>query len=147
MWRLGSGTETLRAHNAFRCLTDILHVTERNDRPTRSAEYMFLFLRLPAVKRIFGGRVGGYWRHIPDPKIEAVSTVSRIELRDCLMKEEHLAYLMRAPVALKTFIYDIASGVSRESQVYLVNIRCALKPQERHLENLWLDHDHRSGKR
>ncbi|MCJ1398489.1 hypothetical protein MMC11_001689 [Xylographa trunciseda] len=130
----------------FLALEDVMH-TFNDEKYGMSPEYISIFMRLPFIRGIFGHRVGsdedvdGESSKILAALETASSTVSHLELKDCTVSESDLAHMLRAPKALKTFIYEVGWGFLSFCNVSFLAIHEALAPQVRYLENLWLDYE------
>ncbi|MCJ1282638.1 hypothetical protein MMC26_001963 [Xylographa opegraphella] len=144
MQRAGMREKPFDKDRGFLALKDVMHAWD-NDKYGMGVEYIGMFMRLPSIERIFGHRVGSDDRvgAEPDATLAALqtasSTVSHIELKNCKLDERDLANMLRAPKALKTFIYEVGWGYLSYCDMVFGAAVSALAPQVHYLENLWLD--------
>ncbi|MCJ1385323.1 hypothetical protein MMC17_008445 [Xylographa soralifera] len=144
MRRAGACEKPFDKEPAFLALADIMH-TGYDEKYGLSVEYIGMFMRLPSIRRIFGYRIGsddGFRDQIDETLAglgTASSTVSHIELKDCKLHDQGLVNMLRAPKALKTFIYEVGSGHLSYCRMNFGAAVSALAPQVHYLENLWLD--------
>jgi len=107
-----------------------------------------MFQRLPAVRSIFGHRIGSgqfaeYDSRSALPSLDGASSpLEHLELRDSRLPMASLTHLLKAPKALLTFKYEIGRANLSVGGVNSKGIIKALEPQEGSLENLWLDSEH-----
>ena len=128
---------------AFEKLTDVMQtMAERNY--GMKPQHLAVPLQLPAIKAIFGDRI--YSEDNEDEEwglrdlITASSTVQHLELRESKLNMADLANLLRVPIALKTFIYDLApDAYNPEFRISFRRMHKALESQMDSLENIWLD--------
>ncbi|MCJ1318397.1 hypothetical protein MMC15_003725 [Xylographa vitiligo] len=132
----------------FLALKDVMH-TYCDEKYGMDVKYIGMFMRLPSIRRIFGHRMGsddgvdGQADETLAALVTASSTVSHIELKDCKLHKRDLANMLRAPKALKTFIYEAGCGCLSECGMNFRAAVSALAPQVDYLEHLWLDFEHR----
>ena len=70
----------------------------------------------------------------------ASSTVQHLELRESKLNMADLANLLRVPIALTTFIYDLApDAYNPEFRISFRRMHKALESQMDGLENIWFD--------
>ena len=147
MQRAGMREKPFDKEPGFLALTDIMH-TWYDEKYGMGVEYVGMFMRLPSIRRIFGHRIGSDdgFDGEADKTLAALdtasSTVSHIELKDCKWHARDLANMLRAPAALKTFIYEVGSGHLSYCSMDFRAAVSALAPQVYHLENLWLDFEY-----
>ena len=107
-------------------------------------EYLSYTVPLPAVTRVFALKCGfkhGISKQEPELLSLACGVTFQLlhlELRDCLLNSQTLADLLRVPIALKTFIYEV-SVLRPESSAFNLNMHRAMEQQMSSLENIWLD--------
>ncbi|MCJ1391306.1 hypothetical protein MMC18_004169 [Xylographa bjoerkii] len=150
MRRAGMREKPFDKQPGFLALKDVMH-TFYDEKYGMSVEYIGMFMRLPSICRIFGHRVGsddGFGGE-EDETLAALetasSTVSHVELKDCKLHERDLTHMLRAPKALKTFIYEVGWGHVSYCDMNFRAIGSALAPHVHCLENLWLDFEDRFG--
>ena len=132
---------------AFLALKDFMH-TWYDEKYGMSPMYVAMFLRLPAIDRIFGHRIGSADEQ-EDQTLAMLdvgsSTVTHLEFKDCKLSTEDITQLLKVPQNLTAFIYELGSGHLSYTGYNFKAIREALVPQAHSLENLWLGYEKRYG--
>ena len=128
---------------AFEKLTDVMQtMAERNYR--MKLQNIAVPLQLPPIKAIFGDRVNSENNEDEEWSLRDLttgsSTVHHLKLRESKLDIVDLANLLGAPIALTTFIYNLApDAYSPEFRISFRRMHKALESQMDSLENIWLD--------
>ncbi|MCJ1352422.1 MAG: hypothetical protein MMC33_002406 [Icmadophila ericetorum] len=145
--RVGLREKPFDKQRAFLSLQDFMH-TWFDEKYGMTLEYVAMFLRFPAINRIFGHRIGSDREELNETLAlldAGSSTVTHLELKDCKLNTKDIIHLLNVPRSLKTFIYELGGGHLSYSGFNFNAIHKALAHQAHCLENLWLDYEHRYG--
>lgn len=139
--RATTGVEA-QPHATLR-LTDVLYRSGQ-ERHGRMFECMAPLLSpLPSLRRLFAHRYGSDYLD-PSRRLAALpvhsSQLVHIELKDCRLSDADISHVLRVPVALETFIYEIGCGHLSFCDLSITGLRSALDSQRMTLKDLWLDH-------
>lgn len=71
-------------------------------------------------------------------------SLTHLELRNCRIAPGELRRILLAPIALKTFVYEIGEACRGEYGLHISyrSVRKALEPQKESLEQVWIDYPH-----
>ena len=130
-------------HPALTALTDIVHMGY-HDRCGMRATYFSNFLRLPAIRAVYGHRVatGG-----KKPVIErglayfrlTNSDLTHLEFRECRLHSVDLCAILQVTTNLRTFIYEY-EAYNSYSSLNTPDLQTALGTLQETLEDVWLDY-------
>jgi len=142
--RIGAHQKPFDTHPGFTELTDIM-INGYDDRYATPPDIFLACCTLPAVKRVYGHRLGNR----PEDDVTQLmaklptqsSNVVSIELRCSKFHPTFFSRLLAACKKLRTLIYEVGCPwiwIPVRTQ----EIRDALKPHEEWLEELCLDHEY-----
>ena len=137
------------AQPVFQALTAIIYTGcdyEWGMHPTHIGQ----FLRLPHICAIIGFSMGTEeWYVDADRALKTLplrsSVVTHIDLKECGMDMPDIIDMLGVPIALKTFIYELAVIYISWNDVSFKALRDAVGLQEHSLEHISLDYEHKNG--
>ncbi|OBT71227.1 hypothetical protein VF21_09901 [Pseudogymnoascus sp. 05NY08] len=124
---------------AFMCLTDIMLTGSDEVYPT---EYVLFgaCCRLPAIKRLFGHRLGAEDDRAQLNTLTGATTIETLELRESKLHVDDLAVIIRPLKSLRTLIYHIGNNYARAA-VRTLDILSAFAIHATSLRRLAIDHE------
>lgn len=142
--RVGQKQKPFDATPTLLALNEIMN-TASDEKYGTMPDYVALYFGLPAIRGIYGHRVGsGDDDNEPQPDLAALewgtSSAIRLELKDCKISAPDIIQMLQAPMALETFVYELGWGHLSYCSHRFPAIQTGLDAQKDSLENLWLDY-------
>ena len=127
---------------AFANLTDVL-IAGYDDKYPNAPDWFGAYLELPSIRRLHGYQLGNNEQGSVTATMadlgSGTSPVEELELRESKLYAEDLDRVLKACRNLKTFIYEVGHAWAWYP-LRTQDIRSAMKPLEKTLENMVLDH-------